>query len=74
MAVNKVLETTSFYIEVENGTDKQGAKIYRKKNFSGVKTNAAPENVYAVAEAIKGVLSIGSRDAFLSETSKLANV
>ncbi|GFP76407.1 DUF1659 domain-containing protein [Clostridium fungisolvens] len=73
MAVSKVLQTSSMYIEIENGTDKLGATVYKKKNFSGVKTNATPENVYAVAEAIKAVLSVGTRDAFLTETSKLAN-
>ena len=33
MAVTKVLNTTSFTIEVENGIDKTGAKTY-SKNFT----------------------------------------
>lgn len=73
MAVDKVLSTTSFYIEVENGTDKTGATIYKKKTFSGVKPTVAPENVFLVAEAIKDVLSAGSRDSYLNESSKLIN-
>ncbi|GFP77457.1 DUF1659 domain-containing protein [Clostridium fungisolvens] len=73
MAVNKVLDTTSFAIEVESGTDKTGAKIYRKKTFSGVKNSATPENVYAVADAIKAVLSAGTRDYYLNEASKIVN-
>jgi hypothetical protein len=73
MAVSKVLNTTSFTIEVESGTDKTGAKTYSKKSFSGVKTTATPQNVFDVAEAIKGVLSAGTRDYYLNEASKLVN-
>lgn len=73
MAVNKVLDSTSFAIEVESGTDKLGAKIYRKKTFSGVKKSATPENVYAVADAIKNVLSADTRDYYLNEASKIVN-
>ena len=73
MAVNKVLNTTSFSIEVERGTDKTGAKTYTKKNFSGIKADAASQNVFDVAEAIKGVLSSGTRDCYLTEASKLVN-
>ncbi len=73
MAVNKVLNTTSFYIEVESGTDKLGAKTYSKKNFSGIKTTAAAQNIFDVAEAIKAVLSAGTRDYYINEASKLVN-
>lgn len=73
MAVSKVLNGTSLSIEVQNGTDKAGAPVYRKKNFSGVKLNATPENVFAVAEAVKGVLGNPTKDYFLTETSKLIN-
>ncbi|GIM28426.1 hypothetical protein CPJCM30710_10920 [Clostridium polyendosporum] len=73
MAVSKVLNSAYLSIEVENGTDKTGATVYRKKNFSGVKIDAAPQNVFDVAEAIKGVLSNSTRDYYLNETSKLVN-
>lgn len=71
MAISKVLNSASLSIEVQNGTDKAGAPVYRKKNFSGVKLNADAQNVFDVAEAIKVVLSNGTRDYFLSEISKL---
>ena len=71
MTVTKVLDTTAFSIEVESGTDKTGSKIYKKKTFSGIKTNAAPENIFDVAEAIKVVLSGSTRDYYLNEASKL---
>lgn len=73
MAVNKVLSATSFHIEVESGTDKSGAKIYKKKTFSVVNPNAAPQNVFDVAETIKGILSVAARDSYLNESSKLVN-
>ncbi|MPN20674.1 hypothetical protein SDC9_168053 [bioreactor metagenome] len=71
MAISKVLNSASLSIEVQNGTDKGGLPVYRKKNFSGVKLNADAQNVFDVAEAIKVVLSNGTRDYFLSEISKL---
>lgn len=73
MAVNKTLNTTSFSMEVENGTDKTGAKVYKKKTFSGVKGTAPIENIFAVAEAIKAVLGNGTRDYYLNEASKITN-
>ena len=73
MAVSKVINTTSFAIEVESGIDKTGAKTYSKKNFSGIKTTAVPQNVYDVAEAIKAILSAPTRDYYLTEASKLVN-
>ncbi len=73
MAVNKELTVASFFIEIENGVDSTGAKVYKKKSFSGVKPEAAPENVFNVAEAIKTVLAAGTRDSYLNETSKLIN-
>ena len=48
MAITKVLASSALVIEVENGSDKNGAPTYRKKSFAGVKGNAAVENVYAV--------------------------
>jgi len=73
MAVNKILSTTSFYIEVENGVDKTGAKVYKKKTFSGVNPNVDPENIFQVSEAIKDVLNASARDSYLNESSKLVN-
>ena len=73
MAVSKQLASASFFIEIENGTDSTGAPAYKKKTCSGVKPEAAPENVFNVAEAIKAVLAAGTRDSYVNETSKLIN-
>ena len=74
MAVTKVLNTTSFTIEVESGTDATGEKTYSKKNFSGIRTNALPQNVFDIAEAFKGVILAGTRDYYLNEASKLVKL
>lgn len=73
MAVSKSLASATFSIEVENGTDKTGAAVYKKRTFSGIKSDAAPQNVFDMAEAIKAVLGSTTRDYYLNETSKLVN-
>ena len=73
MAVTKIISTTSLSMEVQSGTDKAGDAIYSKKTFSNVKTDAAVENVFDVAEAIKGVLEASTRDYFVNESSSLVN-
>ena len=37
MAVNKIIDSTSLSIEVQNGTDKAGDATFTKKTFSNVK-------------------------------------
>ena len=71
MAVTKQIETTSLSIEVQKGVDKAGVPIYTSKSFSNVRTDVTAENAYAVAEAIKGVLSAKTRSYFLNEASAL---
>ena len=73
MAVTKSIETASLSIEFQSGTDKAGDAIFSKKTFSNVKTDAAAQNVYDVAEAIKAVLSSNTRDYFINESSSLIN-
>ena len=71
MAVNKVLSSSSLVIEIENGKDKTGNTIYKKKTFSSLKTTAAPQDIYDVAVAIQGILSVGAKDTYLNDNSKL---
>ena len=71
MAVTKQIKTTSLSIEVQNGVDKAGDPTFTKKGFSNVRTDVIPENAYAVAEAIKGVLSAKTKSYFLNEASTL---
>lgn len=71
MAINKLTSTSSLQIEVENGQDSKGNTLYTKKTFSNVKTDANVQNVYDVAEAIKAVLDVNTRNILLCESSKL---
>ena len=73
MAVTKVISTTSLSMEVQSGTDLAGDPTYTKKTFSNVKTDAPVQNVFDVAEAIKGVLAASTRDYFVNESSSLVN-
>ena len=73
MAITQVPESTSFSIEVQNSTDKAGDPIYGKKNFSNLKNDATPQDVYDVAEAIKAVLEASTRETFLNKSGKLIN-
>ena len=71
MATSKIISTTSLSIEVQSSVDKTGDPIYTKKNFSNIKNNADSQNVFDVAQAIKGVLSANTRDVYLNEASAL---
>ena len=71
MAFKKISATTALQIEVASGQDSSGNTTYRKKTFSNVKSDAALEDVSAVADAIKGVIDAETRNILLSETSKI---
>jgi len=71
MATNKVIETTTLSIEVENGVDKGGNTIYTKKTFSGLKNNADAEKLNALAEGISDILKADTRYFYVTETSIL---
>lgn len=73
MAVTATLKSKTLAIEVETGQDKAGDPIYGKKSFSGVKLTATDQCVYNVAEAIKSVLDVSTRDTYLNEVEVIAN-
>ena len=73
MAITKVLASSALVIEVENGSDKNGVPTYRKKSFTGVKGDAAVENVYAVADAVKAVMKKPTRNYYLNDSNLLDN-
>ncbi|MVX66945.1 DUF1659 domain-containing protein [Clostridium chromiireducens] len=74
MTVTATLKSKTLAIEVETGQDKSGDPIYGKKSFSGVKLTATNQGVYNVAEAIKSVLDVSTRDTYLNEVEVIANV
>jgi len=74
MATSKIISTTSLSIEVETSLDKAGDPIYSKKSFSNIKNNTNPQNVFDVAQAIKGILSANTRNVYLNEASELEQI
>ncbi|GEP64796.1 MULTISPECIES: DUF1659 domain-containing protein [Clostridium] len=74
MAVTTTLKSKTLAIEVQTDTDKAGDPIYGKKSFSGVKLTATDQGVYNVAEAIKSVLDVNTRDTYLNEVETVSNV
>ena len=73
MAITKDFDKSSLSIEVEAGTTTSGSTIYRKKSFSGLTQEATPENIFAVAEAIRGILKNPTRYYFINDVSLLNN-
>lgn len=73
MAVTKTIDSISLSIEVQKSVDKAGDPVYTKKTFGNVKTDVDAQNIYDVAEAIRGVLEAKTRDYFINETSSLVN-
>ena len=73
MAVNKIIDSTSLSIEVQNGTDKAGDAPFTKKTFSNVRNDADPEGIYSVASAIKDLMDTQTREIFVNVSSFLNN-
>jgi len=71
MAVNKVISSSTLVMEIESGKDETGNTTYSKRNFSNVKVDATPQNVFDVATAIQGVISVGTKDTYVNDSSKL---
>lgn len=71
MAISKSLQTTTLSIEVQNGIDKYGSPVYKKKNFSGVNSDATPDALSTVADAISLVLANQTRYTLVNEISVL---
>lgn len=73
MAITKEFDKSALIIEVEAGSTSSGSPVYKRKSFAGVKKEATPEKIYAVAEAIKAVLKNGTRDYLITDLSVLTN-
>lgn len=69
--IQKELNSTSFSIEMENGQNSKGETVYKKKTFSNLKVDASPEDIYAVADAIKPMLNSATRNIIINDISTL---
>lgn len=71
MATDVSLVSRALVLEIENGTNNSGEVIYRKKIFSGLNPNATPDDLLAVAKAIKTVLAENTGRFLTSDLSEL---
>ena len=69
---NKTIETSSLVLEIENGTNEKGEKVYKKKTFSNVRTDADVDAILGIGKAIAAVLAVETRTIFLNDSSILS--
>lgn len=69
--VDEIITGCSLTMEVENGTDKLGDPIYKKKTFSNVNPNITPENLYEVGTALENVLDAECGNFYKNNSFKL---
>jgi len=55
MAVNKVPVGSSLRIQFQIGVDHEGNPVFRSRSLSGVKSDAADQDIYDVAMALGGL-------------------
>ena len=73
MAATATLSTRTISIEIENGTNSKGEKVYTKKNISNINTELTTEQIYTTATKFAAMLIATSRDLYQVDTSRLAN-
>lgn len=69
MAVQRLVTSTSLQLEVQNGVDSNGDPKYTKKSFSGLKADAADEDILAVGQAISSVLLNEANGVYVNSTA-----
>lgn len=55
MAVTRVPANSTLRLELNAGTDTNGNPVIRGKNLSGVKSTAADQDLFDVAQALAGL-------------------
>ncbi|WP_286910949.1 DUF1659 domain-containing protein [Clostridium sp. UBA1652] len=61
------LKSLSLTIEIENGVDSKGEKVFKKRTFSGIRLDAPYENIYNVADAISEILETETGEFLLNK-------
>ena len=74
MAIEKILDSSKITIKVENGFNDAGKALYRNLGFSGLRADCSVEDIYSLAEAIKGILANNTAEYLLTEISKIVNI
>lgn len=73
MAARATLTGRTISIEIENGTNSKGEKVYAKKNISNINTELTTEQIYTTATKFAAMLSATSRYLYQVDTSRLEN-
>ncbi|AOR25031.1 DUF1659 domain-containing protein [Clostridium taeniosporum] len=71
--IDDLIVGCSLSMEVQNGTDKLGDPVYKKKTFSNVNPNIKSEDLFEVATALEDVINADCRNFFKNNTFKLMN-
>ncbi|TDT62408.1 DUF1659 domain-containing protein [Fonticella tunisiensis] len=73
MAVSAMGLTSALVIKVKTGTDALGNDTFRSISIKKVKSQAADQDVFDVAQAIAGVLSPAVESIMRQDTEELIN-
>lgn len=74
LAIEKIFDSSKITIRVENGFNEAGKAVYRNLGFSGLRADCSIEDLYTLAEAIKGILANNTAEYLLTEISQIVNV
>lgn len=55
MAITSVIKDTKLKLQLDGGLNEKGNPIVKSKTFSKVKTDAANDNLFSVAESLAGL-------------------
>ena len=73
MPVNKVPSASTLKMQFQTGVDGSGDPVYRRKSLNNVKSNAADQDVYDVAQAISGLQEYTLIAVLRDDNSELVN-
>ena len=74
MAIEKSMAKRTLSINVKDGVNSDGSDKTKACNYGKVKADAAPENIFAVATAMGGLMSKEVVDITITEKSTLTDV
>ena len=72
MAIKQEVVSASFSIDVANGVDAAGDTKYKKKTFSGIKSDADTGEVLALSQAIQNLLKEECGNTYINVSSELS--
>ena len=74
MAIEKTMAKRTMSINVKDGVNTDGTDKVKACNYGKVKAEATPENIFAVATAMGGLMSKEVVDITITEKSTLTDV